>query len=325
MIISRTPLRISLGGGGTDLPSYYEKHGGGFLIAAAINKHIYISLHDNFSENLLLKYSKIEDVDNLEKVEHPIIREALRMTGVKSAVEISSMADIPAGTGLGSSGTFTVGLLKALSAYTNQITTNHEIAENACRIEIDLLNEPVGKQDQYIAALGGLTALEFNPDGSVNAEPVRMESSLRNQIEENLILFYTGIKRSASEELFALDTGISADEKSISDNLQKIKQIGYNTLNALESGNLDAFGKALSEQWKLKYERSPSALHSSIDSQIQVGISEGALGGKLIGAGGGGFLMFYAENKGGLRKRMKELGLREITFKFDYLGSQIIQ
>lgn len=325
MIISRTPLRISLGGGGTDLPSYYEKNGGGFLIAAAIDKHIYISINDNFSENILLKYSQIEDVHNIEEVSHPIIREALRITNVCAGIEISSMADIPAGTGLGSSGSFTVGLLKGLSAHKKHIHTNFEIAAKACEIEIDILGEPVGKQDQFIAAIGGLTAFEFSKDGSVTAQSVRIGQSSLNQLEENLLLFYTGIRRSASEELYALDKNISTSHTSVTENLNQIKENGYATLKILEADHLDLFGKQLTNQWKLKLNRSQSEIHKNVDKQISIGIEAGAAGGKLIGAGGGGFLMFYAENKINLRKKMHEIGLREVLFKFDYLGSQIIQ
>ncbi len=325
MIISRTPLRISLGGGGSDLPSYYEKHDGGFLIASAISKYIYISLNENFSENLLLKYSKIEDVSDLNNIEHPLIRECLRMASVESGLEISSMADIPAGTGLGSSGAFTVGLLKALTRYTNEIQTNHQIASKACEIEIDVLGEPVGKQDQYISALGGLTALEFKSDGTVDASPVRIDNNSREHLEENLLLFYTGIKRSASEELFALENGLSVENIEVSKNLDNAKKLGIETLNLLESANLDGFGRILTKQWQIKFDRSPSAIHKKLNEIIELGIKSGAVGGKLIGAGGGGFLMFYAENKTLLRSELKKLGLREISFKFDYLGTQIIQ
>lgn len=325
MIISRTPLRVSLGGGGTDLPSYYQNNSGGFLIAAAIDKHIYISIHDNFSKNLLLKYSQIEDVPSLEQVTHPIFRESLRMVGISGGIEISSMADIPAGTGLGSSGTFTVGLLKGLTAYAKQIHTNFEIAAKACQIEIEILNEPVGKQDQYIAAIGGLTAFEFSKDGTVQAASVRMERFAMNDLEENLLLFYTGIRRPASEELSALDKSISTNISKIRNNLNAIKKNGYETLAILESNKLDIFGLQLTSQWKLKLERSPSEIHKKVDEQIKLGIDAGAVGGKLIGAGGGGFLMFYAEQKASLRRLMNEMGLKEIPFKFDFFGSQIIQ
>lgn len=325
MLISKTPLRISLGGGGTDLPSYYEKNEGGFLIAAAIDKYIYISVHDNFSENLLLKYSKIEDVKSIEEIEHPIIRESLRLTGITKSVEISSMADIPAGTGLGSSGSFTVGLLKGLTTYANQIHTNFEIASRACTIEINTLKEPVGKQDQYIAAIGGLTAFEFRTDGTVFANSVRMDKISLKHLEENLLLFYTGIMRSASDELHALEKNVTTNNSVIRENLNEIKKNGFESLRLLELNKLDHFGKQLTKQWRLKLERSPSMLHKDLNEKIQFGIDAGALGGKLIGAGGGGFLMFYAEDKNRLRVAMNRIGLKEITFNFDYLGSRIIQ
>lgn len=324
MIISRTPLRISLGGGGTDLPSYFRNNGGGFLIAAAIDKHIYISVHDNFADNILLKYSKIENVKNTLDVEHPIIREALMALKIDSGLEISSMADIPAGTGLGSSGTFTVGVLKALHQYLKLNVSNTDLAKMACHIEIEKLREPIGKQDQYIAAVGGLTAFEFHSDGAVSHSQVRTDNKIRDSIEENLLLFYTGIKRSASDELVALEKGISAEDRSIAQNLNRIKEIGYQTLNCIESGNLTKFGQLLTTQWEIKYERSPSLVHKNIDLQIRLGIQAGAIGGKLIGAGGGGFLMFYAEDKKKIRLEMSKLGMREVSFRFDYLGSQII-
>jgi D-glycero-alpha-D-manno-heptose-7-phosphate kinase len=325
MIISKTPLRISLGGGGTDLPSYYKTNGGGFLVAAAINKHIYLSVHDNFVERILLKYSKIENVDNVEHIEHPIIREALREIGPINGIEISSQADIPAGTGLGSSGTFTVGLLKALYAHQNWYVSNLEIAETACRLEIETLGNPVGKQDQYIAAVGGLTAFEFGSSGEVIANSVRMDRLTRMHLEENLLLFYTGIQRSASDELSALDNGSNRLSISIKENLDDVKSAGYRSLQVLESGNLDQFGRMLTDQWKLKLQRSNTKVNMTVDGWINEGISAGAIGGKLVGAGGGGFLLFYSENKIPLRNAMRKLGLREIGFSFDYVGSTLVQ
>jgi D-glycero-alpha-D-manno-heptose-7-phosphate kinase len=324
MIISRTPLRISLGGGGTDLPSYFMKSGG-FLVAAAINKHIYVSIHDNFVDRYLLKYSQIEDTDDVNLIKHPLIREALIHTSAPANLEISSLADIPAGTGLGSSGTFTVGLLKALTTYQKNYKSNHQIAEEACFLEIEKLKEPVGKQDQFIAAIGGLTAFEFQPDGRVNANSIRMDPILMSDFEENLLLFYTGIQRSASEELSAIDIGASVQDSKLKQNLDEVKAAGYLAAETLENGDLLKYARMLTIQWDLKFQRSPGELHQKINQWIQHGINNGALGGKLVGAGGGGFLLFFAENKTKLRTVMREIGLREVPFNFDHLGSVIVQ
>jgi D-glycero-alpha-D-manno-heptose-7-phosphate kinase len=324
MIITRTPLRISLGGGGTDLPGFYRDHGGGFLVAAAVSKYVYIALHRNFDDDLIIKYSQIERVASPEEVRHPLLREALLATGVSGGVEISSMADIPAGTGLGSSGAFTVGLLKALQAHQHRLVTNEELAAMACRIEIEQLREPVGKQDQYAAALGGVTAFHFHTDDSVTVEPVRMAEEARVRLEENLMLFFTGVRRSASEELAAqIDTRASS-QRSVDENLTAVRGIGIASHDALQDGDLKAFADLMTDQWKLKLARSPSAVHEQIDGWIEEGLRSGAMGGKLVGAGGGGFLLFYADAKSDLRVRMAELGLEEVRFTFDYEGSKTL-
>lgn len=323
MIVTRTPLRISLGGGGTDLPSYYENSEPGFLVAAAITKYIYVSVHENFVDRYWLRYSKYEDTGSIGEIQHPLIREALRLAGSPRYVEISSQADIPAGTGLGSSGTFAVGLLKALYAQNHLYASNLELAEKACHIEINILGEPVGKQDQYISALGGLTSFEFRKNGSVTPESLRMEPTSRNDLEEGLMLFYTGIRRSASEELAALESGASVKDSGMRKNLDQVRAIGYESASTLEQGDLTKFGKLLTRQWQLKFQRSPSIVHKEINGWIEVGNKAGALGGKLVGAGGGGFLLFLTEHKAALRKAMAEIGLREVPFQFDYEGSQI--
>ncbi|HEX2039690.1 MAG TPA: galactokinase [Acidimicrobiales bacterium] len=324
MIITRTPLRISLGGGGTDLPGYYREAGGGFLVAAAVTKYVYIAINDNFEPDILLKYSQVERVSSALEVQHPLLREALLFTDVREGVEISSMADIPAGTGLGSSGAFTVGLLKALTAYRRQFVPNLALAEQACHIEIDRLGEPIGKQDQYIAAVGGLTAFEFHPDDSVEPISVPVPEIARRRLEENLLLFYTGVRRSASEELSALDTGTKVGDGDLVKNLNDVRACGRTTMGALEKGDLETFAALLTEQWKLKYHRSPSAVHRQVDEWISAGVEAGAGGGKLIGAGGGGFLLFYAEAKADLREAMRERGLQEVPFHIDYQGTSVI-
>ena len=321
MIITRTPLRISLGGGGTDLPSYYRRSGG-FLIAAAISKYVFIAINHTFDDAVLLKYSSIEKVANASEVHHPLIREALLMTGVDERVEVSSMADVPAGTGLGSSGTFTVGLLRALHAYRHQVVTNLDLAEQACHLEIDRLEEPIGKQDQYIAAVGGLTAFEFGADETVGVQPVPLPDHTRYQMEDNLLLFFTGVRRSASEVL-AVERAPSAGI-DLNQNLDAVQALGRETMATLVDGDLDAFGHLLTRQWQLKYDRSPTETHHSIDRLIHVGIDAGAAGGKLVGAGGGGFLLFYAEDKSALRDAMRAEGLDELRFRIDYEGSTTI-
>jgi D-glycero-alpha-D-manno-heptose-7-phosphate kinase len=324
MIITRTPLRISLGGGGTDLPKYYRDAGHGFLIAAAITKYVYIAVHHNFDDDVMLKYSSVERVPTASDAKHPLLRSCLKLVGVDRAVEITSMADIPTGTGLGSSGSFTVGVLKALRAYRHELVTNVDLAEQACHIEIDMLGEPVGKQDQYIAAVGGLTAFSFHSDERVDIVPLDLTMRTRHRLEDNLLLFYTGVRRSASEVLAEQQAEKPSGSVKLSDNLDRVREIGYDTKAALEAGDLATFGELLTEQWRLKYERSPGAVHDEVDGWIHAGIDAGALGGKLVGAGGGGFLLFYAEDKAGLRDAMKGYGLEEVRFGIDYDGSSVI-
>ena len=323
MIITRTPMRVSLGGGGTDLPSHYRVSGG-FLVAAAISRHVYIAVNQNFDDDILLKYSHIEKVARVADVRHPLLREALRLAGVERRVEISSMADIPANTGLGSSGSFTVGVLKALHAHQRRLVSNRELAEQACHIEIDRLGEPVGKQDQYIAALGGVTSFRFHPDDSVEVVPVPMSEDTRWRLEENLLLFYTGQRRSASEVLADQDAKSKSGNTETSTNLGRVTEIGEESFEALVSGDLPAFAKLMTLQWEMKRQRSPSATNLEIDAWINAGLECGASGGKLVGAGGGGFLLFYSEAKADLRAAMSRLGLPEVRFSFDYEGSTLV-
>ena len=322
MIITRTPLRISLGGGGTDLPSYYRKNGHGFLIAAAITKYVYIAVNQNFDDDLLLKYSEVERAKSVDEVRHPLLRECLRATDISKRIEISSMADVPAGTGLGSSGSFAVGVLKALHLYSHRTPSAESLAAQACEIEINRLGEPIGKQDQYIAAVGGVSTFTFRDDESVEVERLAMTDITRSQLEDNLLLFYTGVKRSASAALASEGSMNLTPGKQV-DNLSETRAIGYETRDILLNGDMTAFGQILTYQWNLKYQRQPSALHDEIDSWIQSGIAAGAQGGKLVGAGGGGFLLFYADRKTDLRRAMAEIGLPEISFGVDYEGSSV--
>ena len=324
MIITRSPLRITLGGGGTDLPSYYEKFGG-FLISATINKYVYITLHENFAPGLIVKYSKMESVEDASKIEHPIIRNAFEFVGLDGkGLELSSMADIPAGTGLGSSSSFTTALLKALHVYKKNIVNAKELAEQACHIELDLLKEPIGKQDQFISAYGGITQFTFNKDGTVETSPLRISEETFDRLTDNLLLFFTGYSRSASIILKEQDQKSKQNDDEMNNNLHFVKELGYKSKKLLEDGDLVEFAKLMDVHWQNKKKRSNNMSNAHINEWYDLAIKNGAIGGKLIGAGGGGFLMFYAEDKVNLRKTMRSLGLKEVRFSFDFEGTKQI-
>jgi D-glycero-alpha-D-manno-heptose-7-phosphate kinase len=324
MIITRSPLRISLGGGGTDLASYYGEHGG-FLIAGAIDKYIYITLHETFIEELIIKYSKLERVSSASQIEHPIIREAFAMLGIeRTNLEMTSMADIPAGTGLGSSGSFTTALLKALQAWKRDIVHPHELAEQACEIEIERLREPIGKQDQFIAAYGGITAFTFDKDGRVEARKAALSEDTIHDLEDNLLLFFTGYSRSASAILKDQKTRSEKADSAMIENLHRTKDLGLRSLDCLESGDTLGFAALMHEHWLGKRARSTGMSNDKINEWYDLAMANGALGGKLIGAGGGGFLMFYATDRTRLRKTMREAGLQEVRFRFDFEGTKIL-
>jgi len=324
MIITRSPLRITLGGGGTDVPSYYGEHEG-FLVAAAIDKYVYITIHHAFVDDLIVKYSVLERVSSLEDLKHPIVREALKLVGLSGrALEITSMADIPAGTGLGSSGSFTTALLKALYAHVRHLIHPQVLAERACEIEIDRLREPIGKQDQYIAAYGGVTCFRFNRDGQVNAWPAKLSTETMYNLEDNLLLFFTGYSRAASSILQEQDKKTKQHDPEMVANLHYVKQLGHRSLKALEDGDLTEFGRLMHEHWEHKKRRSSGMSNPAIDQWYNLAMENGAVGGKLIGAGGGGFLMFYAEDKARLRHTMMEAGLSEVRFRFDFEGTKIV-
>lgn len=324
MIITRSPLRISLGGGGTDLPSYYEQHTG-FLIAAAIDRYVYLTVHDTFVEDLIVKYSKLERVSDASKLEHPIIRETMALLGINGrSMELTSMADIPAGTGLGSSGSFTTGLLRALHAWKKNLIHPADLAAQACDIELNRLKEPIGKQDQYISAYGGITCFTFLPDGSVEAWPLKLSEETLYNLEDNLLLFFTGYSRSASAILKEQDSKSKASDQSMTDNLHFIKDLGYQSQRALEEGDLAGFGQLMDVHWQRKKERSGGMSNPQINEWYDLAMANGAHGGKLIGAGGGGFLMFYAQDKSKLRHVMRHAGLQEVRFKFDFEGTKLL-
>jgi D-glycero-alpha-D-manno-heptose-7-phosphate kinase len=324
MIITRSPLRVSLGGGGTDLPSYYREFGG-FLIAAAIDKYVYITKHRTFQPEIIVKYSKLERVASVDEIEHPIIREALKLVGVTDPhLELTSMADIPGGTGLGSSGSFTTALLKALHAYKKNLVSPAELAEQACDIELNKLGEPIGKQDQYIAAIGGITAFTFHRDGRVEYRPCNISEETLFNLEDNLLLFFTGYSRSASAILKDQNDKSKQHDAAMLDNLHFTKELGHQSLAALESGRLEEFARLMDVHWQRKKARSSGMSNVRINEWYDAAMANGALGGKLIGAGGGGFLMFYAGDKTKLRHAMREKGLQEVRFRFDFEGSKVV-
>jgi D-glycero-alpha-D-manno-heptose-7-phosphate kinase len=324
VIIARSPLRVTLGGGGTDLRSYYGQHEG-FLVAAAIDKYVYVTVMRPFSPGIYLKYSELEHVEQVAQVKHPILREALKLMELRTPqVEITTLADIPAGTGLGSSGSFTTALLKALHAHRRRLLHPSELAELACHIEIEKLQEPIGKQDQYIAAFGGITSFTFKKDESVVAEPLPMSMETMNDLEDNLLMFFTGFSRSASAVLKDQNTRTKAHDGDMLANLHYVKELGYRSAEALTQGNPIKFGELMHEHWEHKKRRSGGMSNPQIDAWYTLGMQNGAAGGKLVGAGGGGFLMFYAKDRNTLRRTMAHAGLEEVRFRFDFEGTKIV-
>ena len=323
MIITRTPLRISLGGGGTDLPSYYEKHGG-MVVAATIDKYIFVAINRTFTDDYFLKYSALERVARPGEIQHPIVREAFEAHDVQPSVEMVSVADIPAGTGLGSSGAFTVGLLRAIYAHQRDHVTSQSLAEEACSIEIDRLGRPVGKQDQYVAAFGGFICLYLEPDGTVEIAPLLISSDTLHDLEEHLLMFFTGYSREADHMLEDQKTRSELDDPDMIESLHFAKTLGVSSKQALESGDTAAFASLMHEHWMRKRDRSKGMTNDMIDTWYQRGLCSGALGGKLVGAGAGGFLLFYAKDPTTLRKAMAGEGLAEVRFHFDHDGSVVL-
>jgi D-glycero-alpha-D-manno-heptose-7-phosphate kinase len=324
MIIARSPLRISLGGGGTDVPSYYQEHDG-FLLAAAIDRYVYVTVMRPFTQGIYLKYSEIEQVKTVAEVKHPIMREVLAELKLKTPqVEITTLADIPSGTGLGSSGSFTTALIKALFAHYRKNIHPAQLAEMACRIEIEKLGEPIGKQDQYIAAYGGITEFNFLKDGSVTSAPLNLSVQTVHDLEDNLLLFFTGISRSAGSILSDQVEKSKINDSKMVDNLHFTKDLGHRSKAALINNETKKFGELMHEHWEHKKSRSSGMTSDFIDNAYNQALRSGAVGGKLVGAGGGGFLMFYANDKEMLRSKMAELGLEEVRFKFDFEGTKVI-
>jgi len=325
MIVSRAPVRFSLGGGGTDLPSYSSVHGG-FLVAAAIDKYIYVSANRRFYDTIRLAYSKTETVDDVDKIDHRIFREALRFTGIESGIELTSVADVPPNSGLGSSSSFTVALLNALHTYRHDFVSSRQLAEEACHIEIDVLKEPIGKQDQYIAAYGGVTAFTFNPDGSVHAERVPIRPEVLDELESNLLIFYSGVERQAAAVLSEQGKTIQKNQDGAVERMHRIKALGRETLDILTSGRVDAYGELLHEHWTNKRKLASNMSDSAIDGHYEAARKAGAIGGKLMGAGGGGFFMFYVTpaDRRRVYGALIDRGLKPLRFRFDTNGARIV-
>lgn len=325
MIITRAPVRIPLGGGGTDLPSYSSKYGG-FVISAAIDKYTFITVNRRKLDNLIrASYSQTEIVDGADQIQHPLIREALRLVEIDGGIEITSIGDVPAGSGMGTSGAFTVGLLNALHMLERENVSQRILAEEACKIEIDILKEPIGKHDQYVAAYGGITCLDIDRTGHVSAFPASINEDVLEEFERNILLFYTGIVRRSSEVLADQNQASNRNESQVLDSLHHIKEIGLDIKFALEAGDLRRFGELLDEHWETKKRLSERVSSDQINRWYKIARDNGALGGKIMGAGGGGFFMFYCDDdKAKLRQAMAREGLVEMRFRFDFEGSKVL-
>ena len=322
MIITKTPFRISFVGGGSDLEAFYSRSTGAVL-STSINKYMYISSHAYFEpDKLRVKYSQTETVSSVSEMTHPILRTALEMFEIKGGLELSSIADIPSGTGMGSSSSFTVGLLHNLHAHTHRYASKHQLAAEACELEINRLREPIGKQDQYAAAFGGLNVIEFHANGEVGVEPVYLSPEIYSALEGNLCLYYIGNQRSASSILSEQRKNTSADEKF--NMLQEMVGLVYELRTALMKGNLGEFGRLMHENWLLKQNLASGISNPQISELYDLALKNGASGGKLLGAGGGGFMLFYCpkEKQTQLDEALKQV--RRFPFKFEQEGSKLI-
>ena len=326
MILARAPLRIPLGGGGTDLPSYYSQFGG-FILSAAINKYVYIYVNRPAADDLLrIKYSKYEETDQIENIVHDLVRPALQELGLTAGVEIVSMADVPAGTGMGSSGSYLVALLTALYAFKRERIPTQALAEQAVHIEMDLAQHPVGKHDHYLAAFGGITCLDIECNGKVHVSPLDIPAYVADELRASLLIFYTGMMRSSSVVLNEQKRDTEKGDRTVLESLHRTRQIGLEIKESLEQGDLDRFGQLLDEHWQNKKLRSTKISDSRLDCLYDLAKVNGALGGKIMGAGGGGFFVFYCQNgfKAGVRRALKAEGLREVPFDFDYEGAKVL-
>ncbi len=326
MILTRAPLRISLGGGGTDLPSYYSQYSG-FILSAAINKYVYICVNRPSADNLIrVKYSRYEQVKEVREVQHDLVRPALELLNINQAVEIVSMADVPDGTGLGSSGSYLISLLTALYELKREKVPIQALAEQACHIEMNLAGHPVGKHDHYLAAFGGITCLDILPDGKVHVSPLDISLTTVEELRSHLLLFFTGILRSSREILSEQKHATQQSNTTVVESLHQTKELGYKIKDALEKGELERFALLLDEHWQNKKRRSEKISDSKIDYWYELAKEKGAIGGKIIGAGGGGFLMIYAPRtaKKSVREALSSAGLREMPFDFDFEGAKTL-
>src|ERR1700733_11795103 len=325
MIVSRAPVRFSLGGGGTDLPSYSREHGG-FVVAAAVDKFVNVCVARRFQNNIRLAYSESEIVESTSQIKHRIFKAALEMNQLERGLELHSLADVPGNTGLGSSSSFTVALLNGLHAYKREFVPAEILAREACQIEIDVLKEPIGKQDQYIAAYGGISAITFNRDGSVDVERLPLRDEVIDDLESNLVIYYSGVERSASSVLKEQQKTIVENKEAAVDRMHRIKELGYETRRILLAGQTDTYGEMLHEHWTNKRKLAANMADSTIDEHYDTARKAGAIGGKLMGAGGGGFFMFYARaaDRRRVQEAMAARGLRPLRFRFDFDGARIM-
>jgi D-glycero-alpha-D-manno-heptose-7-phosphate kinase len=325
MIITQTPFRLTLGGGGTDLPSYYSKYGG-FILSMAIDKYMYISLNTPLlSDCIQVRYSQNEVCRGPSEVRHTLARAALEFLGIARQIEIVSIADIPAGTGLGSSGCYLIGLLNGLHTLLGRPVGPDQLAEEACHIELDLLRKPVGKQDQYMAAFGGLTTLNIDASGNVQVDVLRVHPETLESLEANTLLFYTGVSRDALDILGQQNREVRRDNAVVVESLHQIKEIGLEIQSALVRGDVHRFGELLDVHWQSKKRLSGGISNPQIDTWYELARKYGAVGGKISGAGGGGFLMVYCDDgKARLREAMSAAGLVELRFRLDYEGSKVL-
>jgi D-glycero-alpha-D-manno-heptose-7-phosphate kinase len=325
MILTRTPYRVTLGGGGTDLPSFYREHGG-FILAVAIDKYMFLNVNTPIvDDKIRIRYTSSEIVDHVDDVQHTLAREALRYFGITNGIEIVSIADIPSGTGLGSSSSYLVGLLNALHTLLQSPATPEKVAEEACHIELEVLKKPIGKQDQYMASFGGLTALDIKHDGRVSVTRLELETDLVEGLEHSILMFYTNEMRDATTILKKQDEATRTKDRTVVTSLREIKDIGLEIRDAISKGNLRYFGKLLDVHWQAKKRLSEGISNPQIDAWYELAKQNGAIGGKISGAGGGGFLMLYCEeNKARLREKMRGAGLRELKFRFDFEGSKVV-
>jgi D-glycero-alpha-D-manno-heptose-7-phosphate kinase len=325
MIVSRAPVRFSLGGGGTDLPSYSREHGG-FVVAAAVDKFVSVCVARRFQDNIRLAYTESEIVDNVDQIRHRIFKAALKMTGIERGLELHSLADVPANTGLGSSSSFTVALLNGLHAFKREFVPAEQLAREACALEIDILKEPIGKQDQYIAAYGGVSAMTFHPDGSVDIERLPLKDEVIDDLEANLIIYYSGVERAASSVLKEQAKTITENKDAAVQRMHRIKELGHETKRILLAGETDTYGEMLHEHWTNKRKLASNMSGGVIDEHYEAARNAGAIGGKLMGAGGGGFFMFYvrATDRRRVHDALAARGLRPMRFRFDFDGARIM-